>query len=62
MLLLKLFCCDQYEDLTKLYIEFNENNSGMQEEVVDIKPHAPYGSKAARKAAKEKAAEKYVKA
>ena len=33
---------------------------GAGNEVIDIKPHAPYGSKAARKAAKERAAERFL--
>ena len=43
----------------KLYITY-QSKSCPGHEVIDINPHAPYGSKAARKAAKERAAERCI--
>ncbi len=43
----------------KVYISYEEKKN-VKDEVIDIKPHAPYGTKAARKAAKERAAERYL--
>eukprot|EP00795_Rhopilema_esculentum_P016667 gene16667-8105_t len=53
----QLFCCSEYEEFVKLYITYVDKKK-VEDEVIDIKPHAPYGTKAARKAAKERAAER----
>ncbi|XP_068686269.1 uncharacterized protein [Montipora foliosa] len=54
----QLYCCPQYERLVKFELAQREDYGHLTNEMIDIKPHAPYGTKAARRAAKERAAER----
>lgn len=52
----QLFCCPQYERLVKFELAQRGDSGHLVNEMIDIKPHPPYGTKAARRAAKERAA------
>ena len=52
----QLFCCPRYERLVKFELAQREDSGHLVDEMIDIKPHPPYGTKAARRAAKERAA------
>ncbi|XP_077987366.1 uncharacterized protein LOC144441971 isoform X3 [Glandiceps talaboti] len=66
----QLFCCSEYQEFYELYCcedyrqfaEFTLTNgpeaSYPTDEKIDIAPHPPYGSKQARRAAKERAAQR----
>ncbi|XP_015766436.1 PREDICTED: uncharacterized protein LOC107345248 [Acropora digitifera] len=54
--LFQLFCCPQYERLVKFELAQRGDSGHLVDEMIDIKPHPPYGTKAARRAAKERAA------
>ncbi|XP_030837443.1 uncharacterized protein LOC764814 isoform X2 [Strongylocentrotus purpuratus] len=54
----ELFCCKDYQDLVEYTIENTPLSQYPSEEMIDVGPHAPYGSKQARRAAKERAAQR----
>lgn len=54
----QLFCCKDYQDLVEYTIENTPLSQYPSEELIDVGPHAPYGSKQARRAAKERAAQR----
>ncbi|XP_041482634.1 uncharacterized protein LOC121429592 isoform X2 [Lytechinus variegatus] len=54
----ELFCCKDYQELVEYTMENTALSQYPSEELIDIAPHAPYGSKQARRAAKERAAQR----
>ncbi|XP_071508726.1 uncharacterized protein [Diadema antillarum] len=54
----ELYCCKGYQELVEYTMENTPLSQHPSDEMIDIAPHAPYGSKQARRAAKERAAER----
>lgn len=52
--------CPVYEEHIKQQNAHKEDGGFIKDEIIDIRPHPPFGTKAARKAAKERAAERLV--
>ena len=52
----ELYCCNEYRELLEMML--NKENAQNDDIMIDITPHAPYGSKQDRKASKEHAARK----
>ena len=48
--------CVVYEEHMKLQDKYQEDEDHITDEFIDIRPHPPFGTKAARKEAKERAA------
>ncbi|ELU05520.1 hypothetical protein CAPTEDRAFT_229051, partial [Capitella teleta] len=56
-----LYCCNSYRDFVQFIITHplhDAEEKKKRDEQIDIKPHPPYGSKQARKDAKERAAQR----
>ena len=53
-----LFCCDDYKEFVKFTLSHPLNEKFNVDQMIDVAPHAPFGSKKARRAAKERAAER----
>ncbi|XP_006823416.1 uncharacterized protein LOC100378540 [Saccoglossus kowalevskii] len=54
----ELYCCDDYKQFAEFTIQNGPEASFPVDEKIDISPHPPYGSKQARRAAKERAAQR----
>ncbi|KAJ8030816.1 Glutamate-rich protein 6 [Holothuria leucospilota] len=52
----ELYCCEDYQKFVEYAITNTPLSAQPSDELIDIAPHAPYGSKQARRAAKERAA------
>ncbi|XP_071839543.1 uncharacterized protein [Apostichopus japonicus] len=52
----ELYCCPDYHKFVEFAITNTPLSAQPSDELIDITPHAPYGSKQARRAAKERAA------
>lgn len=48
--------CPVYHEHLKQQSAYKEDDSLVKDEIIDVRPHPPFGTKAARKAAKERAA------
>ena len=57
-LLSQLYCCKDYQELVEYTMENTPLSQHPSDDLIDIAPHAPYGSKQARRAAKERAAQR----
>ena len=55
----ELYCCDDYRNFVD-YVVKTPLLEEKDKKMIDIKPHAPFGSKQARRAAKERAAQRYT--
>ena len=55
----ELYCCDDYRHFLQ-YLLTNKPPEAEENKLIDISPHPPYGSKQARRAAKERAAQRFV--
>ncbi|XP_070539412.1 uncharacterized protein [Ptychodera flava] len=54
----ELYCCEDYHQFAEYTIRNGPEGSYPVDEKIDIAPHPPYGSKQARRAAKERAAQR----
>ncbi|XP_071798226.1 uncharacterized protein [Asterias amurensis] len=54
----EIYCCTDYQNLVEFTLTHSPEESYSVDEMIDIQPHAPYGSKQARRAAKERAAQR----
>ncbi|XP_070539413.1 uncharacterized protein [Ptychodera flava] len=54
----QLYCCEDYHQFAEYTIRNGPEGSYPVDEKIDIAPHPPYGSKQARRAAKERAAQR----
>ncbi|XP_038049942.1 glutamate-rich protein 6-like isoform X2 [Patiria miniata] len=52
----EIYCCEDYQQLVEFTLTHSPEDKYPVDELIDIQPHAPYGSKQARRAAKERAA------
>jgi hypothetical protein len=50
--------CPIYQEHLKQQSVHKEDDDFIKDEIISIQPHPPFGTKAARKAAKERAAER----
>lgn len=48
--------CPVYHEHLKQQIVHKEDDDFVKDEIIDVRPHPPFGTKAARKEAKERAA------
>ncbi|XP_033124651.1 glutamate-rich protein 6-like isoform X2 [Anneissia japonica] len=53
-----LYCCNDYHKFVEFTMTHSPDAQFPVEELIDISPHAPFGSKQARRAAKERAAQR----
>lgn len=56
----ELYCCDDYREFVQFMITHPLHEKYTADKMIDIAPHPPHGSKQARRAAKERAAQRYV--
>ncbi|XP_022087997.1 glutamate-rich protein 6-like isoform X2 [Acanthaster planci] len=54
----EIYCCSDYQQLVEFTLTHGPEATYPVDELIDIQPHAPYGSKQARRAAKERAAQR----
>ena len=54
----QIYCCTDYQQLVEFTLTHGPEATYPVDELIDIQPHAPYGSKQARRAAKERAAQR----
>ena len=54
----KLYCCDDYHEFVQFTLTHPIRDQQNETKMIDVKPHAHHGSKQARKAAKERAAQR----
>ena len=52
----ELYCCSGYNDFIQFMVTHPLHNKSQEDRMIDVKPHLPYGSKQARRVAKERAA------
>ena len=55
----ELYCCSSYSEFIQYMVKHPLNAEAQEDKLINVKPHLPYGSKQARKAAKERAAQRY---
>ncbi|XP_064638839.1 uncharacterized protein LOC135494629 isoform X2 [Lineus longissimus] len=53
-----LYCCDKYREFVHFTLTHPLNDQLKEDKEIDIAPHPPHGSKLARRAAKERAAQR----
>lgn len=53
-----LYCCNEYQEFVQFIVTHPLHDAHKEDKKIDIKPHPPYGSKQARKDAKERAAQR----
>ena len=56
----ELYCCDEYSEFIQFMITHPLHEQYNADKMIDIAPHPPHGSKQARRAAKERAAQRYL--
>jgi hypothetical protein len=52
----ELYCCGSYSEFMQFMVTHPLHTEAQEDKLIDVKPHLPYGSKQARRMAKEKAA------
>ena len=55
----ELYCCTEYSEFVHFMISHPLHEQHQADKKIDVKPHPPYGSKQARRMAKERAAQRY---